>query len=239
MSHDPEMHKRAYLEFRKGLRFQEIAKALEIPQGVIHRWSTEAPECDCCWHSWNKLNSVDNDENHRKAFALKSLGHSVDAISESLGIAVNIVESWGNKDYPCNCGMHSWGSIQLPSRETLDIVPSDPPPLPSVLPSPIAHSLELSLHVTLDSLSKNVNSGDVAPRSWKDVLETLKTVHQILKEERGKTISPSTPLTFSEKTERSVSLPAASLANLEKKQSDLASELLSIVDPSNNSKESS
>lgn len=236
MSHDPELHKRAYFEFRKGLRFQEIAKALDLPQGVIHRWSTEAPECNCCWHSWNKLNSLDNDENHRKAYALKSLGHSVDAISQALGLAVNIIESWGESDYPCNCGMHSWGSIQIPNRETLAIIPSEPPPLPDTISAPIPHSLELSLHVTLESLSRNIHSGDVAPRSWKDVLETLKTVHQIIKEERGRRpIDPSSPLTFKEKTERSVSIPADSLDQLDKRKSDLASELLSIVDPKNNS----
>lgn len=200
MAYTSDQHRQAYFLFRQGLRFAEIAERLEASPAAVHRWSTAESNCQCPWHDWNMLKISDSDENHRRAMTLFAAGHSENQIAAALGVQLGIIEEWKSNDYPCQCGSHGWA---ISSGNHL--APFLNETSKELLPIPITtveFSQENAINVALEALSTAVRKGDVAPRSWRDVLDTLKTVHEII---NSKTLPRS--LKMKETTSRSVEIP--------------------------------
>jgi len=199
-----QKHKMAYLAFKSGMRTEEISNRLGVSNTTIISWRSNNTKCPCPWHNWNVLITLDTPVNHRRAFALASTGHSFKEIGLGLGIPVELVEEWSIKSYPCTCGCHDWKSgsdlDEAPIAELVDTRSESSMPVISVpMNTPVADAQTTTLHVTMHALSMAVQKEEVVPRSWKDVLDTLKTVSEIIKDltPRVPVISPDKVAKFS------------------------------------------
>lgn len=233
---DVEMqkHKMAYLAFKSGMRTEEISNRLGVSNTTIVSWRSNSTKCTCPWHNWNVLITLDTPVNHRRAFALASTGHGFKEIGLGLGIPVELVEEWSIKSYPCTCGCHDWKSgdnlDKAPVAELVSIKNEDFSPITSVpMNAPIHDAQTTTLHVTMRALSMAVQKEDVVPRSWKDVLDTLKTVSEIIKDltPKAPVISPDKVAKFS-RTE-TFEIPGENPNSVEKDAIALATQLKKVA----------
>lgn len=194
MAKDSRLHKEAYFLHRQGNNLVDIVSQLgESSPAAIHRWSTSDTSCSCPWHNWQQLKSIyDTDDNHGKAMTLAAAGHPDERIAAALSISKEIVEAWSQKDYPCHCGCHGWSGVQTSSKQ-LEVTKPDIIFSPALLPTDVGDAHDVAIHVTLDALAKSIRAGDVAPRSWRDVLDTLKLVNELRTQRRQSPFPSDTP----------------------------------------------
>lgn len=183
---ESQKHKLAYLSYKSGMRTDEIATHLGVSRGTIIKWRSNDLACKCPYHNWKILDTIDTEVNHRRAYALFGAGHGEKEIASGLGIPFDLVKAW-SEEYPCVCGCHNW-HVKKPTTTTiLDEAPIADIDIPKVsqslatLPNTsVPEAQIMSLHVILQALSLSVEKQDVVPRSWKDVLDTIKTVSEIV-----------------------------------------------------------
>ena len=229
-------HKMAYLAFKGGMRTEEISTRLGVSSTTIISWrSANAIKCSCPWHNWNLLTTIDTPVNHRRAFALASTGHSNQEIGLGLGVPPELVEEWGIKSYPCGCGCHDWSidNTAVDKAPIADLINVENEMPTSIVQTPINIPVEdaqtSTLHVTLNALSMAIQKNEVVPRSWKDVLDTLKTVSEIVKD-----LSPSVPAISPEKVAKfsrteSFEIPGGSPTDVSEKTIALATQLKKVA----------
>ncbi len=227
-----QKHKMAYLAFKNGMRTEEIANRLGVANTTITSWRSNNMKCTCPWHNWNVLTTLDTPVNHRRAFALASTGHSFKDIGLGLGVPPELVEEWSIKSFPCNCGCHEWSQSSVDEAPTADIIDIKNNNLPTVsIPAGVSviDAQTSTLHVTMNALSLAVQKEVVVPRSWKDVLDTLKTVSEIVKDLAPKTpvLSPDAVTRFS-RTE-SFEIPQNNPDTLGDEAINLASQLKKVA----------
>ena len=229
-----QKHKLAYLAYKGGSRTEEIASRLGVANATIISWrSPSGVKCSCPWHNWGALTTIDTPVNHRRAFALASTGHSFEDIAAGLGIPIELVTEWSVKSFPCSCGCHDWAQKEVNDAPVADIIDIKSNNSLSPIPMPVNTSVEdaqtSTLHVTLNALSMAVQKEDVVPRSWKDVLDTLKTVSDIVKDLAPKTpiLSPDNMARFS-RTE-SFEIPQSNSDVLRDETTTLASQLKKVA----------
>jgi len=203
MARDKEImiqkHKMAYLAHKSGMRTEEIANRLGVANTTITSWRSNNMKCICPWHNWSVLITLDTPVNHRRAFALASTGHSFKDIGSGLGVPSELVEEWSIKSFPCTCGCHDWGlnanTEEAPSADLVDIKNESMTSIaPVPINTPVLDAQTTTLHVTMHALSVAVQKEAVVPRSWKDVLDTLKTVSEIIKD-----LAPKIPVVSPDK----------------------------------------
>jgi hypothetical protein len=207
------------------MRLAEMADKIKVSIATLHRWSSDDPSCDCSWHKWSALKLLDSDENHSRALGLRGSGHNVEQISIGLGVPLDIVQSWGDKNYPCMCGSHGWltGLTEIVVAEKLSL-----PSLVVISDSGTINSSHTTALITvLDSLSQAVQKGEVALRSWRDVLDTLKICSEVI-EKLGSLPNDKKPSVARIKESRTVEFPMkeGTSADLTRKASSLSEELM-------------
>jgi len=229
-----QRHKMAYLAHKSGMRTEEIATRLGVSNTTIISWKSIAKKCTCPWHNWLVLTSLDTPVNHRRAFALASTGHSFADIGTGLGVPKELVEEWSKKSFPCSCGCHEWAQsneiVKAPAADLIDIKNEMPPIVANMADNmPVSDAQNSALHVTLNALSLAIQKEDVVPRSWKDVLDTLKTVSDIVKDltPRGPVLTPDKMARFS-RTE-SFEIPEDSSSGVSEKTINLATQLKKVA----------
>lgn len=208
--HDLSLHKMSYFLRRKGLSFEEIVdhfkESLEEDQvpsePVLHRWASKEASCTCPWHNWSLLLEMDTNEIHTKAFGLAAANYNNLVIASTLNVPLELVDEWGTKEYPCYCGCHGWTK---PASQDLITIEKNSPLMIITSTNPVeAH--EQALLTVIESARQAVAKGDVVPRSWRDVLDTLKAVSEILGKPAPTKINSKGGIKVSET--RSVTIPS-------------------------------
>ena len=235
MAKDMKLHLVAYGLRRKGLQYDDILTELERLFGteapskaVLHRWASRESSCTCPWHDWTILLENDSDINHSRAVSLFSAGHDIVTIATTLKMPVEVIEAWGSKDYPCYCGSHGWlytntAVIVSEPKENLSMIPSS---------SSIDEASQSAILTVLDAAANAIRRGDVVPRSWKDILDTLKVVDQILNPSNERMSAPQrTPGGMKLTESRSITIPTPEPGSsyLKERSKKLANELMSAV----------
>jgi hypothetical protein len=229
MSLDIGLHKEVYLLRRKGLQFQDILEKMAEKYGdeapskpILHRWASKESSCTCPWHDWQLLLALDTDVNHARAMSLRAADYDIAVIAQELKVSVELVAGWAEVDYPCFCGSHGWGLITQSVPAVIEL--RDLVPLTS---ETTTEARDMAMLAILDATSDAVRRRDVVPKNWRDVLETIKTIHTVLSE-RGPGVTPGKAgVKLSETRTRTISVPTdgTSLV-LEEKSKELAAELM-------------
>jgi hypothetical protein len=234
MAKDTRLHLVAYGFRRKGLQFDDIVIEMEKLYGatapskaVLHRWASRESSCTCPWHDWTTLLENDNDLSHSRAVSIYSIGHDIVVIANTLNMPVEVIEAWGREDYPCYCGSHGWlvsNAVDVvPPKENMQIIP---------VSYDIKEANQTAILTILDAAANAVRKGDVAPRSWKDILDTLKMVDLILNPapsyDRTSTRSPG-GMKLTESRSLTIPPPESGSVYMKERSKQLASELMSAV----------
>jgi hypothetical protein len=227
MALDINLHRTAYLLRRRGLSFEEIVDHLNESLGedqspskpVLHRWASKESSCNCIWHNWQWLLEIDTNEIHMKAFGLVAANHDNTIIAETLNVPLELVNEWSSKEYPCFCGCHGW--VKPVSQDLITI--NNTPSMLMITSSNPVEANEQALLTVIESVRHAVAKGDVVPRSWRDVLDTVKTVSEIL----GKPTPVKSSKGIKVSETRSVTIPDGS--SVHNSNRALANELMQAV----------
>jgi len=120
-------------------------------------------------------------EKHKRAFELFCRGLHKRQIAQALGVSVGTVTYWASAECKCSCGFHNWSERkELAQFETEDCddLSSELESAESAVVSADLVEFRGLLGLMLTTLKQQIENGDIKPRTWTDLLETLKLMEK-------------------------------------------------------------